>query len=135
MAIAFQNWFLKHPSKTFLAPNLRICYFCTKLCILKNSKVLTPNMAIVFFKFWPKCTQIVDILAPNWNCFGFTWIFFTLTNSRVLILNMTIVSFKIGLKNTQIMYFSFQFQVFNFAWNIAYWQIWKCWFQMWQYFF
>ena len=47
--------------KHFFVLNVSICYFCMKLGILKNFRVLISKMAIVFFKFQPE--------IPNYKIF------------------------------------------------------------------
>ena len=51
------NSFLKLLPKTqntFLVPNLRIFYFCTKRCVLKNYRVLIGSRIKAFSNFSPK---------------------------------------------------------------------------------
>ena len=57
--IVFSNSSLKGPNKTFLVQNLKFFFlFSQDFLSRKKSRVLTPNMAIVFSKFLPKNTQI-----------------------------------------------------------------------------
>ena len=65
-------------------------YFCTKLCILTMSRVLTSSMTIAFWTYSPKCPN-KTFLVPNLFFFLFWIIFCISANSRMLISNITIV--------------------------------------------
>ena len=85
----FRQWIpaWKYPNKRFFVPNVSTFYFCTKLCILKNSRVLISKIAIMFFKQFFFCFQKIHkyefFLKPQrfpffkWN---FLWTSFYLVD-------------------------------------------------------
>ena len=57
------QWFFqipawKYPNTPFFVLNISIFYFCMKLCILKNFRLLISKTAIVLFQIPAKNTQI-----------------------------------------------------------------------------
>ena len=58
MIVFFSNSSPEILELCILGPRLKEFYFCTKLCYKTNSRVLIANMAIFFFKFQLKNTQI-----------------------------------------------------------------------------
>ena len=66
----FQILAVKYPNDAFFVLNGSIFWFCMKLRILKNSRLLIRKMAIVFFQIPFKSTQIQNFLWKL-NCFFF----------------------------------------------------------------
>ena len=109
----------KYPKKAILIPNL-FFLFNTKLFILSNLKVLISNMAIGFFKFWTKSTQIRHFWFQNPGFFVLHWTLY-LIYSKVLISNIAIV-FSNSLLNLSKKAFSdsdLKF-FFYFGWNFKF---------------
>ena len=116
-------------------PKFEIFLFCTKLCILTNSKVLISNITIAFFK-----SQLSNTYQRHWPpiwrvfCFSRTFAFWqiwgywfqeirnqckkhcTLKNLRILISNMVIFFFKFPPKKAQIKHFQCK------LWSFFLWQ-------------
>ena len=58
----FRQWI---PCKQFFVLNVSIFYFCTKLCILKNLRVLISKIAIMFFIYQSKNSQLRNFFETS----------------------------------------------------------------------
>ena len=81
MTILFQTYSPKYPNTVILAPNLIFSLFCTIFCISANSRMLIPNIAIVFSNFQSKILKRT-ILVSNLRISIFTRNFFKLTTQN-----------------------------------------------------
>ena len=124
----------KYPKQTFFLQNLVFVFFRK---ILQIAKFEVPEFKYdnsFFLKFSPK--------MPNKAQLFFFFKFWTFTNMRVLICNMTIVFFKIYPKFTYMsksrskvpnnVFLVPNLGIAVFPRIFAIWQIWGCWFLIWQ---
>ena len=111
MTILFQSCCQKHPNKALLVLDLKIFYFCMKLCFQKKEGDF--RFDNIFFKFQPKKSSNQPFLFQftHYSCTKFC----NYTNSRVLISNMTILFSHSSPKTPKSGIFGTKFKDFYFC--------------------
>ena len=110
--ISFFKFQSKNTQKRSFWSKFKNFYFCTKLCILINSRVLISNMATTFQSYSPQlCNE--DIFGPRLEKGLFCIKYYLMTYSKVLPSILTIVLQNSSQQITQ-KYFGPKFNVFLF---------------------